>query len=203
MRLNIMVTPLICLMLLLSLYGCNSSTRSNKNPFNAHATLEQMDKLLAELQDIDTIDCKNLDEIVTINEDMRGIVENIRTIDEFDRLVEAYQAKEHQITFSFSEDKQMGVFSWYTKMDCLGHVIKNIALFKSKDKVTASSLYGKSLIFNSIGSVQKDNGNVVYLLNGDRVSEEPTILGYTITNGYLVESTMPVAEKTYVNNLLN
>ncbi|MBO0341096.1 hypothetical protein [Flagellimonas profundi] len=203
MKLKEMVTPLICLMLLLYLSGCNSSTKSNKEPFNANATLEQLDTLLGQLQGIDSFDCKNLDEIVTINEDMRRIVENIRSIDEFDRLVEAYQAKEHQITFSFSEDKQIGVFSWHTKMDCLGHIIKNISLYKSNGKVIASSLYGKSLIFNSIGSIQKDNGNVVYLLNGGTTSEEPAIMGYTITNGYLVESTIPVAEKTYVNNLHN
>ena len=201
MRLKIMVSPLICFMLPLYLTSCNISTKSNKKPFNANATLDQIDTLLAQLQNLDTVDCKNLDEIVTINEDMRGIVENIRTITEFDKLVDTYQNKEHQITFSFSADKQMGVFSWHTKMDCLGHTIKNIALFKYKDKVIASSLYGKSLIFNSIGSIQKDNGNVVYLLNGGTTSEEPTILGYAITNGYLVESTIPVAEKTYVNNV--
>ncbi len=201
MRLKIMVAPLICLTLLLCLSSCNISTKSNKKPLDANATLEQIDTLLAQLQDMDTIDCKNLDEIVTINEKMRGIVENIRTVDEFDKLVEAYQSKEHQIVFSFSEDKQMGVFSWHTKMDCLGHTIKNIALFKSVNKVIASSLYGKSLIFNSIDQIQKGNGNVVYLLNGGTTSEEPTTLGYTITNEYLVEAKIPIAEKTYVNNV--
>jgi|10_taG_2_1085330.scaffolds.fasta_scaffold13256_3 hypothetical protein len=203
MKLRTLVSLVVCFASQIYLTSCNNSYKSNNTPFHGTATLAEMDTLLTKLQDLDTVDCKNLDKIVVINEKMRRIVENIRFTEEFDKLVKAYQQNEYQITFVFSEDKHIGVFSWNTKMDCLGHSIKNIALFKSNDKLHATSLYGESMIYKEIASRKKSNNKTIYILSGETILREPAINGYTIANEHLVESSIPTIEETYVDNTYN
>jgi len=190
-----------CLMLCLS---CGTSNKSKNDHFNGKETLAELDGLLMQLDQFDASDCGNLNEIVTINEKMRRMVENIRSTKAFDSIAKAFDANTNQIDFVVSEDEQFGVFSWQTKMDCLGNSIKNIALYKSDNKVLASSLYGKSMMYHKIKSRKQTEGKTVYLLLGSAsTNKEPnnvTAKGYKITNGYLAESQIPTSDEAYVNN---
>ncbi|WP_148261528.1 hypothetical protein [Flagellimonas ruestringensis] len=188
MRLKTIITACITFGLLIPFTSCNNSNNMELEQFDAKNTLAQLDNLFIQLNGLDTVDCQNLDEIVTINEKMRGIIENIRSTKKFDDLAAAYNEDEHQIGFVVSEDRQFGVFSWKTKMDCMGHNIKNIALYKSNNKVVASSLYGKPIIYHEITSKNQNNGKTIYLLNGEKGQLNATTKAYTITNGNLAES---------------
>ena len=141
---------------------------------------------------------------MTLNEKMRRIIEGIRSPKEFDELVIAFDADKHKIGFLVSEDDQFGVFSWQTKMDCLGHGIKNIALYKSNDKVMVSSLYGDPMVYHNIETNKQEKGKPVYILLGISSTENDlnnlTKKGYKITNGYLVESKIPQTKKAFANN---
>jgi len=194
---------LMCYLLLIVSLSCNSSDKSETEHFEAKDTLVELDTLLFQLRKIDTADCANMDEIVTVNETMRGIVENIRTIEEFDDLVNAFENGSYQISFVFSEDEKLGLFSWRTKMDCLGNNIKNIALFKYNGKVKASSLYGNPMMFQNIKSKKQNKDKTLYIFEGssstDNNLNDLTQKGYKITNGYLAESQIPETEQAYVN----
>ncbi|MBW8243661.1 hypothetical protein K1F50_12695 [Muricauda oceani] len=201
MRLNMSETVPLKLLFLMLFVSCNPSNTPEKK-FNGADTLAELDDLLLQLNQIDTSNSKKLDEIVTLNEKMRGLIENIRSPKQFDELLKAYN-EDLQITFTFSKDKNIGVFSWRTKMGFLGNNIKNIALYKFNNKVIASSLYGESLIYHEIESRIKNN-KTVYLLRGTLYQEKKprplTINGYAITNGILEESRIPLPENAYVNN---
>ncbi|MDF0717364.1 hypothetical protein PY092_14465 [Muricauda sp. 334s03] len=184
--------------------GCGTPNKSKNDHFNGKDTLAELDRLLMQLDQMDASDCGNLDEIVTINEKMRRMVENIRSSKAFDSIAKAFDANTNQIDFVVSKDEQFGVFSWYTKMDCLGNSIKNIALYKSDNKVLASSLYGKSMIYHEIKSRKQTEDKTVYLLLGssseNQDATDSTAKGYKITNGYLAESQIPLPDEAYVNN---
>jgi len=89
-------------------------------------------------------------------------------------------------------------------MDWLGHGIKNIALYKSNDKVMVSSLYGDPMVYHNIETNKQEKGKPVYILLGISSTENDlnnlTKKGYKITNGYLVESKIPQTEKAFANN---
>lgn len=201
MKLNTLIIACITFGFLIPFTSCNNSNFMEEEQFDAKNTLAQLDNLLIQLNGLDTTDCKNLDEIVTINEKMRKKVESIRSSRKFEDLVAAYDEDEHQIGFVISDDQQFGVFSWETKMDCMGHNIKNIALYKSKSKIVASSLYGKPMIYYGVTSTNQSNGKTVYLLNGRFSSEKghfnTTTKAYTITNGSLAESKIPLSGKPH------
>jgi len=191
--------------LLLTLFcSCNSFNTSENEQFNGANTLTELDNLLLQLYKIDTSNCENLDDIVTINEKMRRLVENIRTNEKFENLINTFDEDTNRIGFVFSDDKQFGVFSWQTKMDCLGNSIKNIALFKSNGGVKVSSLYGEPMVYHNIQATQQDKNRPVYILAGSASTEKDsnsiTKKGYKITNGYLAESQVAEEEQEYVNN---
>mgnify|MGYP006865025993 CR=1 FL=1 len=175
--------------------SCGTSNKSQNDHFNGKDALAKLDGLLMQLDQFDASDCGNLDEIVTINEKMRRIVESIRSNKAFDSIAQAFDANTNQIDFVISEDEQFGVFSWHTKMDCLGNSIKNIALYKFENKIQASSLYGESMIYHDIKSRNQTDDKTVYLLMGssspNKKLNDSTMKGYKITNGYLAESQIP------------
>lgn len=192
--------------LLLTLFsGCNPSNTSENEQFNGANTLTELDNLLLQLHKIDTSNCENLDDIVTINEKMRRLVENIQTTEKFENLINTFDEDTNRIDFVFSGDKQFGVFSWQTKMDCLGNSIKNIALYKSGDKVMVSSLYGEPLVYHNITATQQDKNRPVYILLGsastDKDLNDLIKKGYKITNGYLSESQVTEPGQAFVNNI--
>ncbi len=198
MRLKTIIFLLIGCGFLIHFTSCNVPNNREHNQFNAKDTFFQLDSLLTQINSLDTRDCKNLDAIVTLNEKMRGIVEGIRSPKEFDELVRAFDADKHKIGFLVSEDDLFGVFSWQTKMDCLGHGIKNIAFYKSDDELLASSLYGKPMIYDKITLERLNQNKTIYLLHSG-VSKQNQIVtkGYSITNGILVESQIPLSEQSY------
>lgn len=79
MRLKTIITACITFGLLIPFTSCNNSNNMELEQFDAKNTLAQLDNLFIQLNGLDTVDCQNLDEIVTINEKMRGIIENIRS----------------------------------------------------------------------------------------------------------------------------
>lgn len=192
-----------CLLLVL-VVSCDFSNKSKSEQLNAQEILAELNDLLLQLHQIDNTDCKNLDEIVTINENMRRMVENVQTTEKFEGLINAFDKKTHQIGFIFSEDEQFAVFSWRTKMDCLGNNIKNIALFKHNGTLKASSLYGNPMVYQYIKSHKMNDNKRVYILAGssstDKGSNDLTQRGYTISNGYLAELQIPEIEQAYVDN---
>jgi len=200
MKLKTSAIFLLGVLLLILFVRCQPSDKSDSKAFNAEETLAKLDGFLLRLNQIDNRDCKNLDEIVTINESMRRIVENIRTKEMFEGLMNAFDEKKHQIGFTFSEDEQFAVFSWQTKMDCLGHSIKNIALFKHNETIKTSSLYGNPMMYEHIKSHKQNKNATLYILQGIAYSDDLTQKGYTISNGYLVESQIPETEQAYANN---
>ena len=204
MRLKTIIFLLIGFGFLTYFTSCNISNNRERNQFEAKDIFVQLDSLLTQLNSLEAWDCKNLNEIVTLNEKMRRIIEGIRSPKEFDELVIAFDADKHKIGFLVSEDDQFGVFSWQTKMDCLGHGIKNIALYKSNDKVMVSSLYGDPMVYHNIKTNKQEKGKPVYILLGISSTENDlnnlTKKGYKITNGYLVESKIPQTEKAFANN---
>ncbi|WP_421811995.1 hypothetical protein [Flagellimonas sp.] len=204
MRLKTKVAFLVSCSLLILFVSCKPSKKSDNKAFSTEETLAELDGLLSRLHQIDNTDCKNLDEIVTINERMRRIVENVRTNERFEGLIKSFDKTVHQISFIFSGDKQFAVFSWQTKMDCLGNSIKNIALYKYEDKVKASSLYGNPMVYHRIKSNKQDKNKTLYILEGSYLTEKDlndlVQSGYKITNGYLAESQIPETEQAYVDN---
>ncbi|NDV14899.1 hypothetical protein GO009_02580 [Muricauda sp. TY007] len=201
MKLKTLFIACISFGLLIPFTSCNNYNSKEDEQFDAKNTLAQLNNLLIQLNGLDTVDCQNLDEIVTINEKIRGIIESIRSTKKFDSLATTYNKAEHQIGFVVSDNQQFGVFSWETKMDCMGHNIKNIALYKSKNRIVASSLYGKPMIYHGIISKNQGNGKTIYLLNGRFSSKKKhfntTTKAYTITNGSLAESQIPLLGKLH------
>jgi len=204
MRLKTKVAFLVSCSLLILFVSCKPSNKSDNKAFNAEETLAELDGLLSRLHQIDNTDCKNLDEIVTINERMRRIVENVQTNEKFEGLIKSFDKTAHQIGFIFSGDKQFAVFSWQTKMDCLGNSIKNISLYKYEDKVKSSSLYGNPMVYHRIKSNKQDKKKTLYILEGSSSNEKDlndmTKKGYRITNGYLAEARIQEPEQAYVTN---
>jgi len=204
MRLKTKVAFLVSCSLLILFVSCKPSNKSDNKAFNAEETLAELDGLLSRLHQIDNTDCKNLDEIVTINESMRRIVENVQTNEKFEGLIKSFDKTAHQIGFIFSGDKQFAVFSWQTKMDCLGNSIKNISLYKYEDKVKSSSLYGNPMVYHRIKSNKQDKKKTLYILEGSSSNEKDlndiTKKGYRITNGYLAEARIQEPEQAYITN---
>jgi len=204
MRLKTKVAFLVSCSLLILFVSCKPSNKSDNKAFNAEETLAELDGLLSRLHQIDNTDCKNLDEIVTINERMRRIVENVQTNEKFEGLIKSFDKTAHQIGFIFSGDKQFAVFSWQTKMDCLGNSIKNISLYKYEDKVKSSSLYGNPMVYHRIKSNKQDKKKTLYILEGSSSNEKDlndiTKKGYRITNGYLAEARIQEPEQAYITN---
>ncbi|WP_421807176.1 hypothetical protein [Flagellimonas sp.] len=173
--------------------SCDFSKKSKENDFYTSNTLDELEVLLTQLNQLDTIGCRNMDEIVSINESMRRIVENIRSAEKFDKLAKAYKTHRPNVKFAASEDGTFGVFSWRTKMDCLGNQIKNIALYKTDNGVLSSSLYGKPMIYHRVSSNPMKKGN--YLLHANN-----TIKGYSISNGYLEETPIDLKDASFADN---
>ncbi|MCK0159681.1 hypothetical protein [Allomuricauda sp. F6463D] len=153
-------------------------------------TLAKLDQLMVQLHQMNAPDCEDLDEIVTINEKMRRMIENVRSVTAFDDLVNSFDQNNHKMNFSVSNDGNFGVFSWHSKMDCLGIHIKNIALYKTDGRIVASSLYGEPMAYYKITSMNLNKHKTIYLLKGSSsIKASDSILKtYTITNGDLVES---------------
>jgi len=204
MRLKTKVAFLVSCSLLILFVSCKPSNKSDNKAFSTEETLAELDGLLSRLHQIDNTDCKNLDEIVTINERMRRIVENVQTNEKFEGLIKSFDKTAHQIGFIFSGDKQFAVFSWQTKMDCLGNSIKNISLYKYEDKVKSSSLYGNPMVYHRIKSNKQDKKKTLYILEGSSSNEKDlndiTKKGYRITNGYLAEARIQEPEQAYITN---
>nr|WP_297788601.1 hypothetical protein [uncultured Allomuricauda sp.] len=181
---------------LLQLPSCNNSNNKQLNQFDAKDTLAELDTLLTQLNSLESEDCNNLDEIVTLNEKIRGIVEGIKSPKEFNELLSVFNGDKHKIGFLVSEDELLGVFSWQTKMDCLGHSIKNIALYISGDKLVASSLYGKPMIYEQIALEKLDSNKTIYLLSTKATKQNTTVTkGYTIINGVLMQSEVRLSKR--------
>ncbi|GAB4508984.1 MAG: hypothetical protein Tsb004_08670 [Allomuricauda sp.] len=173
--------------------SCDFSKKSKENDFYTSNTLDELEVLLTQLNQLDTIDCRNMDEIVSINESMRRILENIRSVEKFDKLAKAYKTHRPNVKFAISEDGTFGVFSWRTKMDCLGNQIKNIALYKTDNGVLTSSLYGTPMIYHRVSSNPMKKGN--YLLHANNA-----IKGYSISNGYLEETSIDLKDASFADN---
>ena len=173
--------------------SCDFSKKSKENDFYTSNTLDELEVLLTQLNQLDTIDCRNMDEIVSINESMRRILENIRSVEKFDKLAKAYKTHRPNVKFAISEDGTFGVFSWRTKMDCLGNQIKNIALYKTDNGVLTSSLYGTTMIYHRVSSNPMKKGN--YLLHANNA-----VKGYSISNGYLEETPIDLKDASFADN---
>lgn len=184
----------LCVCSLVLFTNCKNDSKSIADPFNAKETLAQLDSLVIQIEALDNEKCENLDTIVILNEKMRRIIENIRSINKFDDLVNNFDQDRHQIGLTVSEDGKFGVFNWQTKMDCLGIHIKNIALYKSDGRVYASSLYGEPLVCHKITNKTINTGKTVYLLGGSSSTNlsDSLVKTYTISNGDLVEARIPL-----------
>lgn len=180
----------VCAWSLILFTNCKNNSQSKVAPFNAKETLAQLDDLLIQIEELENEKCENLDAIVILNEKMRRIIENVRSIKEFDDLVNSFDPDRQQIGFIVSEDGKFGVFSWQSKMNCLGIHIKNIALYKSEERIVASSLYGEPLIYHEMINKKISTDKTVYLLRGSSSTNMSDSLTktYTITNGDLVEA---------------
>ena len=196
MRLKTSATFLLGCFLLIFFVGCKSSDELDNRAFNAEETLAELDGLLMQLDQFDASDCENLNDIVTINERMRRIIEGIHSPKEFDELAGVFDAGKHKIGFLVSEDDLFGVFYWQTNMDCLGQSIKNIALYKSGDRLLVSSLYGKPMIYEKLTSEKMNQNKTIYLLHSRASKQNQTVTkAYTIANTILVESQIPPSEQ--------
>nr|WP_292959891.1 MULTISPECIES: hypothetical protein [unclassified Allomuricauda] len=180
----------VCVWSLVLFTNCKNDSKSKANPLNAKETLAQLDSLAIQIEALENEKCENLDTIVILNEKMRRIIENIRSINEFDDLVNSFDQDRQQIGLTVSEDGKFGVFTWQSKMDCLGIHIKNIALYKTDGRVYTSSLYGEPLVCHEITNKTINTDKTVYLLRGSSSTNisDSLIKTYTISNGDLVEA---------------
>ncbi len=173
---------------LASCQNSNSRTKGN-NSVDANKTLAKMDQLLFQLDGLDANDCNAIDRIVEVNEKLRREIENLRLVEELDYMVDAHDPNSHEIGLIVSDDGNFALFSWQTKMECLGQSIKNIAVFKSKNQLRISSLYGKPMLYSRISQVKETTGNNIYLLHSQKTKDtQNIIMGYTISNGILAEA---------------
>ncbi|MDF0705821.1 hypothetical protein [Flagellimonas okinawensis] len=181
-----------------------NSSKSKNQQLTGYEVLDKLDSLATRLNNLESKDCENIDEIVTINEQMRRIIEDIYSNNVLDELITAAHKETHQIVFASSEDKNVGVFSWESKLDCLGHNIKNIALFRSNNRVSTSSLYGKSMMYSEVSLLKNNNNKMLYQLKGTSHFGENKVNGYTISNGQLIESQIPnkAVSRQYANSTL-
>ncbi|MCR9226554.1 MAG: hypothetical protein NXH90_03915 [Flavobacteriaceae bacterium] len=198
MKLKSFTYLVIGCVLLIYFVGCDSFKKSGLEQLNTKQTLAQMDDLLMQLEKLDITECNNTDKVVTINEDIRGLVESIRNPTKFDSLVDILVQGNRQINFVASKDRQFGVFSWQTKMDCLGNQIKNIALYKSNGRVEASSLYGSPMLYGEISQTDH-NREMHYTLreNTFKNTSDVAVKTYKISNGYIEETQIPLQELSY------
>ena len=113
-------------------------------------------------------------------------------------MVDTFNKNQHRIDLVVSEDEQFAIFSWETKMDCLGNQIKNIALYKTNEKVRVSSLYGTPMLYREISQTDL-NHQMYYILGGNTAEETSKVTQkiYKITNGYIEEAQIPLQELSY------
>ncbi len=161
-----------CCVLICIMFGCLSNFKKTDKDFsfeNEKELIATLDSLFVELNKIETKnhDYKAIESIVSINEKIRRVIENIQSKEILKALEIEYGKSHHAFTFVISPDRNVGIFSWFTRMDASGNAIKNIALHLSKDKIIPTSLYGEPIMYRKIYQVDSNTGQTMYLVYGN------------------------------------
>lgn len=174
------------------LMGCENMThQETESPKTGEEVVATLDSLFHELASLEKNAPGLSDEVVQLNESIRRTVEDVRTSDLLMEINKVSAKKKHDYTFTLSDDKKLGVFSWRTRMDNTGNRIKNIALYGNGDNLEPSSLYDTPITYDKIYQVESYKGETLYILHGHLASGDGRYFrmnAYTIKNGYLEEA---------------
>ncbi|MEE1963586.1 hypothetical protein V1387_12890 [Allomuricauda taeanensis] len=149
--------------LVLFIGSCSHKTGALKFK-NGKEIVSTLDSLFTELETAST----HPDEfpLIYINEQIRGVIEGIGSPRIVAEIQTKYIAYEHDFSFLLSADRKIALFSWQTHLEKTETRIKNIALYRSNDKMVPTSLYGIPFIYNGIHQIEMDNSDATYLLEG-------------------------------------
>jgi len=171
--------------------GCSGSDQKKAPAESGKELVASLDRLFEELSTEDTNSSELSEEVVQLNEKIRRTIENIRPTGQLSEIAESYSKDAHGFSFTLSQDKKLGIFSWHTKMDASGNKIKNMALYDQGDRLEVSSLLSAPIIFEKIHQVESYKGQVLYVLQG----KDDTGVGnffrldaYTLRDGLLEEA---------------
>ncbi|SDQ72878.1 hypothetical protein [Flagellimonas zhangzhouensis] len=168
----------------------SSKSRELLSINNEKELIITLDSLFVELNqiEIEKFNYTVSENLITINEQIRRIIENVNSKESLKNLELEYRKKSHSFLFVLSPDGKIGVFSWYTRMNNTGNEIKNIALIQKKDKVAPTSLYGEPIMYTDIYQLNTNLDQSLYLLHG--ISDTPSdsyqqLNSYILRDGYL------------------
>ncbi len=168
----------ISFILITFLLGCGNRNRPYKNVNfpthfeNGKALVAHLDWLFNQLSELQTDDSGFEENVIFFNEQIKKTMERVKTPKRLLEVNKSYLAKRHDFLFTLSDDVQIGVFSWDSKMGFSTGVVKNMALYVVKNKVIPTTLYGAPLFYNEIHVTSNPKGFPLYLLHGKGTSKD-------------------------------
>ena len=148
--------------------NCRNQRKHNYYPKHGQQVIDTLDSLFEQLAVLDSNSIDYSESTVSLNENIRKIVEQISTSKLLAEAYQVYQTNRHNYTLAFSEDSTIGVFSWKTKSKNGPFTsIKNVALFERENRLTPTSLYGESVIYQNIYPTIADRDRQVYILESN------------------------------------
>ena len=148
--------------------NCRNQRKHNNYPKHGQQVIDTLDSLFEQLAVLDSNSIDYSESTVSLNENIRKIVEQISTPKLLAEAYQVYQTNRHNYTLAFSEDSTIGVFSWKTKSKNGPFTsIKNVALFERENRLTPTSLYGESVIYQNIYPTITDRDRQVYILESN------------------------------------
>lgn len=133
---------------------------------NGKALVAHLDWLFIQLANKDTNDSEYMESATLINEKIKKTMERVKLPERLLEVNKSYLVKKHDFLFALSEDGQLWVFSWDSRMGSITGKIKNIALYASQGKIIPTSLYGDALYFNQIHTIKNGKRPSLYMLHG-------------------------------------
>ncbi|MEX0314281.1 MAG: hypothetical protein AB3N18_08900 [Allomuricauda sp.] len=165
----------IVLLLLTIALSCKKTDTTNaiKQIPSGEAFVDSLNTWTKELATLTNNDEVSNDPRIHINEKIRTHIENVTSPSLLKEIHRVYKSRKQDFFFILSEDEKFGVFTWvpYTNLSKSGY--RNIALYTKNQKVTATSLYSSSTIYDQIHMVTSNREKQpVYVLHGRDKSKE-------------------------------
>ncbi|THV58299.1 hypothetical protein EZV76_12580 [Flagellimonas alvinocaridis] len=202
MKFNHILLPVI-LIACFGLLNCTNKQNNLKKFNTGKALIYSLDSLFINLSNVPTKAKGSSEAVVHINEEIRKTIESIDAPQLLEELAVEFKSKKHDFTFIVSKDKKVGVFSWDTRMGSSEQSIKNIALYKSGDRVLPTSLYGKPMVYDKVYQIEPVSGNTIYTFHGhSEAMGHPNfrLHAYTLKSGHLEETPVFPLNTTFISS---
>lgn len=169
------IVLLSILVLVAALGYINQNRWKNERTFsfdNGKQVIDSLDHLFKALSSMESGNPDSVESIISLNENIREVVEQITAPKILEEAYDFYQSKNHDFVLILTSDKKMGVFSWENGINGAKHRIKNIALYAKGSRLTPTSLYGDPVIYDKVYNIKNNRNIPIYILSGWRKSVE-------------------------------